>query len=166
MLASMHRLLTLLIALSAAGSGGWVPAPSAPYDQPAGARCDFPIHSEPIVDHVRTKVLATYPDGTTKREAYVGPLEVRITNTASGASVEVDLSGSSVIEYQPGGTLTTNSTWYDAGPALFGFKEGGGDHPRGLWVFDGLYKVEFGPTAYKTVTIYHGTEHNICTDLD
>jgi hypothetical protein len=133
---------------------------------PAGARCDFPVHSEPVVDEVRTRVLATYPDGSTKREAYVGDLVVRITNTATGGSVDVDLSGSAIVEYQPGGTLITNSTWYLVGPAMFGFREGGGDHPRGLWVFDGLYKIEFGPTAYKTVTIYHGTEHDVCTDLD
>lgn len=143
-----------------------MPAPSAPYDMPAGARCDFAVHVEPIVDEVRTRVLATFPDGTTKREAYVGDLVMRVTNTATSNSVDVDLSGSAVVEYQPGGTLITNSTWYLVGPAMFGFREAGGDHPRGLWVFDGLYKIEFGPTGYKTVTIYHGTEHNVCTDLD
>lgn len=179
MLDSMRRLITLLVATSAllltvavkpasagAGNGGWVPAPSAPFDLPAGARCDFPVHAEPLVDQVRTRVLATYPDGSTKREAYTGALIERVTNTATGRSVDVDLSGSSVVAYRPGGTLTTDSTWYAVGPAMFGFKEGGGDHPRGLWVFDGLYTVGFGPTGYKTVTIYHGTEHNTCTDLD
>ena len=143
-----------------------MPAPSAPYDLAAGERCVFPVHSEPVVDEVRTRVLDTYPDGSTKHETYVGDLVSRITNTATGDSVEVDLSGSSVVEYEPGGTLTTNSAWYALGPAMFGFKEGGGDHPRGLWVFDGLYKIDFGPTGYKTVTIYHGTEHDVCTDLD
>jgi len=118
------------------------------------------------VDEVRTRVLATYPDGATKREAYVGDLVSRITNTATGDFVDVDLSGSAVVEYQPGGTLITNSTWYLVGPALFGFQEGGGNYPRGLWVFDGIYKIEFGPTAYKTVTIYHGTAHDVCIDLD
>jgi len=124
MLGAMRRLSTLLVALSAlllaaapapasagTGGGGWVPAPSAPFDMPAGAR-------------------------------------------------------SAVVDYRPGGTLITNSTWYLAGPAMFGFREGGGDHPRGLWVFDGLYKIDFGPTSYKTVTIYHGTGHDVCTDLD
>jgi hypothetical protein len=153
-------------ASAAPRSGGWVPAPSAPFDLPAGTRCDFPVHSEPIVDEVRTRVLATFPDGSTKREAYIGDLVVRITNTATGASVDVDLSGSALVEYQPGGTLTRNSTWYLVGPAMFGFGEGGGDHPRGLWVFDGRYKIEFGPTSYKTVTTYHGTGHDVCTDLN
>ncbi|GAA4717323.1 hypothetical protein Prum_019990 [Phytohabitans rumicis] len=142
-----------------------MPAPSAPYDQPAGARCDFAVHLEPVVDEVMTKVLATYPDGSTKREAYVGDLVFRVTNTATGASVDVDLSGNAIVAYQPGGTLITNSTWYLVGPAMFGFKEGGGDHPRGLWVFDGVYTVAFDAVAYKTVTIYHGTERNVCDDL-
>jgi hypothetical protein len=149
----------------AAADGGWVPAPSAPFDLPAGARCDFAVHSEPIVDEVRTRVLATYPDGSIKREAYVGDLVVRITNTETGASVDVDLSGSAMVERRPGGTLTTNSTWYVVGPAMFGFREGGGDHPRGLWVFDGLYTVAFDANAVKTVTVYHGTERNVCDDL-
>ncbi len=52
------------------------------------------------------------------------------------------------------------------GPVLLGFREGGGNLPRGLWVVDGVFTVEFGPTFVKTVTMIHGTEHNVCTDLD
>jgi hypothetical protein len=171
----MRRFLVLVLVLvgaavllaptPASADGGWVPAPSAPFDLPAGARCDFAVHSEPIVDEVRTRVLATYPDGSVKREAYVGDLVVRITNTGTGASVDVDLSGSALVERQPGGTLTTNSVWYVVGPAMFGFREGGGDHPRGLWVFDGLYTVAFDANAFKTVTSYHGAERDVCDDL-
>jgi hypothetical protein len=172
----MRRFLVLLFAAlvvvlaapapARATAGGWVPAPTGPFDLPAGARCDFQVHSEPIVDEVRTRVLATYPDGSTKREAYVGDLVVRLTNTATGASVDVDLSGSALVEYQPGATLTTNSTWYAVGPAMFGFREGGGDHPRGLWVFDGVYSVAFDANSFKTVTVYHGTEREMCAELD
>ena len=149
----------------AAAGGGWVPAPSGPVDVPAGVVCDFPMHSEPIVDEVRTRVLATYPDGSPKRQAFVGDLVVRVTNTATGAFVDVDASGSGLVVYQPGGTLTTNSTWYAVGPAGFGFREGGGDHPRGLWVFDGVYTVAFDANSFKTVTIYHGSERNVCAEL-
>ena len=52
------------------------------------------------------------------------------------------------------------------GPVLLGFREGGGNLPRGLWVVDGVFTVEFSPTFVKTVTMIHGTEHNVCTDLD
>ncbi|MDQ7904358.1 hypothetical protein RB614_07460 [Phytohabitans sp. ZYX-F-186] len=157
----MHTLLTAIVL----AAGAWVPAPSAPWDVPAGARCDFPVHAEPVVDEVKTRVLARYPDGSTKREAYVGDLVLAVTNTDSGETVEVDLSGSALVEYQPGGTLTTNSTWYVVGPALFGFREGGGNRPRGIWVFDGVYTVAFDANGVKTVTVYHGSERELCTEL-
>lgn len=150
---------------AAAASGGWTPAPSAPWEVPAGARCDFPVRAEPLVDEVRTRVFARYPDGSTKREAYVGDLVLKVTNLATGASVEVDLSGSAMVEYAPGGTLVTNSVWYVVGPALFGFREGGGDRPRGIYVFDGLYTVAFDANSYKTVTIYNGSERELCAEL-
>jgi hypothetical protein len=172
----MRRLMVLLVAAlvavvvapaptRASTGGGWVPVPSAPFDFAAGVRCDFPVHGEPIVDEVRTRVLATYPDGSTKRQAFVGDLIGRFTNTDTGAFVDVDLGGSAVVAIQPGGTLTTNSTWHAVGPALYGFREGGGNRPRGLWVFDGVYTVAFDANSFRTVTIYHGSERNICAEL-
>ena len=155
---------TLLIAMMVA-TGAWVPAPSASWDVAAGARCDFPVHAEPVVDEVKTKVLDRYPDGSTKREAYVGDLVLAVTNTDSGESLDADLSGSALVEYTPGGTLTSNSTWYVVGPALFGFREDGGNRPRGIWVFDGFYKVAFDAAGFKTVTLFHGTERDLCTEL-
>jgi hypothetical protein len=172
----MRRLLVLLVAAlvvlvaapapARATGGRWVPAPSVPVDIPAGVRCDFPLHGEPVVDEVRTRVLATYPDGSTKRQAFVGDLVIRLTNTDTGASLDVDVSGSGLVEYRPGGTLSTNSTWYAVGPAMFGFAEGGGDHPRGLWLFDGVYSVAIDANSFKRVTIYHGTEREMCAELD
>jgi hypothetical protein len=155
---------TLLAAIMAA-VGGWVPAPSAPWDAPAGTLCDFSVHGEPVVDEVRKRVLDRYPDGSTKLEAYTGDLVVAVTNTETGKSVDADASGSGLVEYTLGGALTTNSTWYVVGPAGFGFTEGGGNRPRGIYVFDGVYTVKFGPTGYKTVTMHHGTERELCTEL-
>ncbi|MEV4417209.1 hypothetical protein [Catellatospora sp. NPDC049609] len=145
-----------------AAHGGWVPAPQPGYEQPAGARCDFAVRSEPILDEVRKLVLDTYPDGSPKRELYAGDLLVRYVNLATGASVEVDLSGTAMIDYGTDGSMT----WYAVGPASFGFRENGGNLPRGIWVIDGVYTIAFTPTFYKTVTMVHGTTHNICTDLD
>jgi hypothetical protein len=146
----------------AAAQGGWVPAPQGGYEQPAGARCDFAVRSESILDEVRKLVLDTYPDGSPKREMYAGDLVVRFTNLESGASVDVDLSGKAMIDYGTDGSMN----WFAVGPAAFGFREDGGNLPRGIWVIDGVYTIEFTPTFYKTVTMIHGTTHNICTDLD
>ncbi|MEV0807746.1 hypothetical protein [Micromonospora sp. NPDC050200] len=144
------------------GTRGWVPAPQGSFEQPAGARCDFAIRSEPVRDEVRKLVLDTNPDGSPRRELYAGDLIVKVTNTDSGASTQVDASGTAMIEYYPDGS----QTWYANGPALFGFRQDGGTLPRGYWLIDGQYMMEFSPTFYKTLTMVHGTTHNVCEDLD
>jgi len=148
--------------VDAAVPGGWVPAPQEPFDRAAGALCDFAIHGEPVVDEVRKLTLDTYPDGSPRRELYAGYLIVEVTNTETGATTQVDASGTAMIEYRTDGSMI----WRVVGPVLLGFREGGGNLPRGLWVVDGVFTVEFGPTFVKTVTMIHGTEHNVCTDLD
>jgi hypothetical protein len=141
---------------------GWIPAPQAPFDQPAGARCDFPVHVEAVVDEVRKLVLDDFPDGSPRREIYQGDLLTRVTNTATGASTVVDAGGSAMVVYATDGSMT----WYVTGPVLFGFGVDRGNLPRGLWRIDGQFVVEFSPTYYKTVTLIHATTHDVCTDLD
>jgi hypothetical protein len=148
-----------------AHDGGWLPAPSAPFDRPAGVLCDSPIHSEPIVDEVVMKVLDTYPDGTSKVEIYTGALVVRVTNTDTGATTDVDASGTALISYRPGGSFDRDSTWYVVGPVLVGFREGRGDHPRGYYQFDGIYSINFAEDGFKTVRMLAGTEHDVCLDI-
>ncbi|HEX5996243.1 MAG TPA: hypothetical protein VFY84_13965 [Jiangellales bacterium] len=148
-----------------ARDGVWVPAPSATFDRPAGVLCDFPIHSEPIVDEVVMKVLDTYPDGTSKLEVYTGALIIRVTNTDTGAATDVDASGTALIEYRPCGSFDLNSTWYAIGPVLVGFREGRGDHPRGYYQFDGIYTINFAEDGFKTVHMLVGTEHDVCLDI-
>jgi hypothetical protein len=172
----MRRVLTVVLLVAALAAmatppaaaatvPGWEPAPSAPYDRAAGVLCDVAIHAEPIVDEVRKRVLATYPDGTPRREVYTGSLVIRVTNTATGASTDVDASGTSFIEYRPGGAFDRDSMWYSIGPALFGFREGRGNRPRGLYRIDGVYTIDFDATGFKTVTLYAGKEHDVCTDI-
>lgn len=149
------------------GVHGWVPAPQTPYEMPAGVRCDFPIRVEAVVDDVRMLVLEEYPDGSPRREMYEGDLMTKVTNTATGVSTLVDAGGSAMVEHGTDGSMT----WYVTGPVLFGFGENAGTLPRGVWQIDGQFKVEFtpvpgSPTYYKTLTMVHGTTHNVCTDLD
>jgi hypothetical protein len=147
------------------GDGEWIPAPSAPFDQAAGVTCDFPIHAEPIVDEVKMQVLATYPDGSSKREIYDGALIIRVTNTSTGASVDADASGTAVIDYKPGGSFAQSSTWHVAGPVLVGFRAGGGNLPRGMYILDGIFTLTFSDTGFKTVKFRVGGADNICDDL-
>ncbi|MFE1784726.1 hypothetical protein ACFW9F_19610 [Streptomyces sp. NPDC059506] len=143
------------------GEGGWEPAPSVPWDTAAGARCDFPVHGEPVVDEVVRRVLETRPDGSVKRVAYTGDLVVRVTNTVTGASHDADVSGSAVVEYGTDGS----QHWSVLGPVLVGVGENGGNLPRGLHVVDGAYTLDIDPTGHKTVTMVRGTVDDLCARI-
>jgi hypothetical protein len=143
----------------------WERVPSAPFDQVAGATCDFPIHGEPIVDRVVKMVLQRYPDGSVKREMFTGALIARITNKTTGASVEVDVSGTGVVDYKPGGSFASNATMHVQGPILLGMHEGAGNLPRGMYVTNGIYTLKISKTGYRTVTFTVGGADNICDDL-
>jgi hypothetical protein len=140
----------------------WVPLPSAPFDLAAGDYCAFPVHGDPIVDQVGVKTIEDYPDGSPKRQLATGALKFRMTNTATGASTIADAGGSAVFDLFPDGS----QTWHVIGPVLARFKDGVSNIPRGVWTINGIYDVNFSTTNFKTVTIFVGGVHNICTDLD
>ena len=142
--------------------GGWVPAPSQPFDVAAGALCDAPIHGDILVDEVKKKTLSTYPDGSPHRELYVGKLIVRVTNVSTGAYYDADASGDAIFVYSPDGTVT----WDAVGPTLVGFREGQGNLPRGFYVLDGVYRLTFSPDGHRHLTTVHGTQTNICPFID
>jgi hypothetical protein len=136
--------------------------PSAPFDLAAGVYCDFPVHGDPIVDEVRVKTVAEYPDGSPRLQLATGALQFRMTNSATGASTVADAGGSAIFELFPDGS----QTWHVIGPVLARFKDGASNIPRGVWTIDGVYDVNFSTTGFKTVTIFHGGVHDVCADLD
>ena len=152
---------------AAPGGGEWIPVPSVPFDLAAGVRCDFPVHGEPIVDKVQKMVLQTYSDGSPKQEIYAGALIFRVTNTLTGASVDVDISGTGVARYKPGGSFGgPNSTADVYGPILLGMPEGLGNLPRGLYVPNGVYTLTISESGFRTVKWkIDGGADNICDDL-
>jgi hypothetical protein len=145
----------------AAAHHGWEPEPFPPFDGAAGLLCDFPVHWDVAQNEVRTKVLTTYPDGTTKREVAAGPLVLNVSNAATGASMPVDAGGSALIDHGTDGSMV----WHVVGPIIARFPEGSSNLPRGLYTIDGVYRIAFSPTGFKTVTLVHGTVHNLCDDL-
>ncbi len=173
----MRRIAAIALAVVAAVFGGavpanadagvvvhrpWVPWPSAPLDLPAGAYCDFAVHSDPVVDQVMTKNIEEYPDGSPKRQLAKGALFLRLTNTATGASTTANASGSAVLDFFPDGS----QKWHVIGPVLVGVREGASNIPRGLWTLNGVYEIDFSPTNFKTITIRVGGRHDVCADLD
>ncbi|MFD0276461.1 hypothetical protein ACFVHB_21505 [Kitasatospora sp. NPDC127111] len=145
-------------AASGEGGGGWERWPSASFDLPAGARCDFPVHLEPVVDQVLRRVLEADADGTVRRAAFKGALVMRLTNTVTGAWYDADAGGRSVVDYRPDGS----QTWRAHGPILLGFAEHRGNLPRDLYTVDGSYTVDIDATGYRTLTMRHGTAEPLC----
>jgi hypothetical protein len=149
-------------AATTARDDGWVPAPTPPFDFAAGVVCDFAVHGMALVDEVRTKVVATYPDGSKKRELATGALTIQLTNIGTGAATVVDAGGSAVFTYAPDGTRT----WHVVGPVLTFFRQDLGNFPRGFYAVDGVYRIVFRPDGFKELTMVHGTVRPVCGDLD
>ncbi|MFJ8884510.1 hypothetical protein ACIRJR_14045 [Streptomyces sp. NPDC102402] len=141
--------------------GGWEPAPTPPYDVPAGARCDVPVHTEPVVDEVVQRVLERRPDGSPSRVAYRGDLVVRVTNTDSGAFYDADVSGSAIVDHHADGS----QKWYVVGPVLAGVGENAGNLARGLYVLDGVYTMDISATGYKSVHLVRGSADDVCARI-
>ena len=144
------------------GSGsGWVPAPTAPIDLAAGVVCDFAVHIDATVDEVVTKVLQTYPDGSIRRDAFKGALILRVTNVSTGKYYDADASGSAVVDHHPDGAVT----WYVVGPVLVGSHVAGGNLSRGLYVIDGLYKLDVSSAHVVTLTMVRGRTDDVCARI-
>jgi len=170
----MRRMFTFALAVAAtliatAGpaaaapptNGGWVPAPTPPFDIAAGAVCDFAIHGEAVVDQVVTKVVATFPDGSKKVELAKGALILRITDVENGVARLEDGSGSGLFRFRPDGTFTVDVV----GPLLIGFRDGASNVPRGLYALNGVYRIVFRPNGFRQLIMVHGTARNVCGDF-
>jgi hypothetical protein len=149
-------------ASSTTSTGGWVPAPTPPFDIPAGDVCDFAIHGEPVVDQVKTKVVATYPDGSKRVELARGALILRITNVDNGVARLEDGSGSGLFRYAKDGSFTVDIV----GPLLISFRRDLSNISHGLYALDGVYRIAIQPvTGFKRLIMIHGTVRNVCGDF-
>jgi hypothetical protein len=110
---------------------------------------------------VRTKVVSTYPDGTPKRQLATGALLLNVGNPTTGATKVVDAGGSAVIDHGTDGSML----WHVVGPVIARLGAGTSNLPRGLYTIDGVYRVAFSPTGFKTITLTHGRIHDLCPDL-
>jgi hypothetical protein len=145
---------------NAYGNSGWEPTPSAPLDVPA-VFCTFPVHVGIAKDAVKGRVLANYPDGSVKQEEFNGPLILPLTNMDTGKSIDVNASGSAVVDFGQDGS----QVWHIAGPVLFGFRMGSNtNHQAGLFLLAGKFTVEITATG-RTVTEAQGDDRDLCGAL-
>lgn len=157
----MHSLvLAAVLAAATTGAPSWHPAPTAPFDIPAGVDCAFATHGDPIVDEVRELDLTTYPDGSPKEAIFAGPLILRMTNADTGKTYDADASGSAVVGF---GT-DSSQHWKWTGPVLVGFRAGKANHAQGLYLLDGQYELQI--TADHQLTLRGvGRETDVCAQL-
>jgi hypothetical protein len=133
--------------------------PEQGFSYPPGEVCPFPVR----VDIVRNDQYVTHhydQQGNLVSDSITGALVVRVTNTATGTSVERNLAGKGIIEYNPDGSLTFDGT----GHFLAGFH--GADSPRNqLLVFSGHTIVDISATGRKTLVSNDGAAEDLCVTL-
>jgi hypothetical protein len=141
---------------------GWDPAPFPPtFDRAAGVVCDFAVHGENLVDQVERHVILAFPDGTVQREALMGDLVIRVTNTSNGKAIDVDAGGSAIIDHHEDGTFVE----YIVGPALGRIAAGRSNLPRGLYLLDGVYSVDVNSAGFLAFTFVVGGATDLCPQL-
>lgn len=139
----------------------WQPVTQPAFTVPAGKYCSFAFHYEPDEQHLETRVLSRYPDGSVRSEEFRGLLIGTTTNLDTGASIQRNASGRLLEEFNPDGSLATYTTH---GPVGFGFRAE--DHyPQGYYLLKGWHQVTFDSAGIRTMTVDQGPEENICQTL-
>ena len=154
----------------AAASEDWHPVQESwqeyPEDElflPADRYCgDFDVTSEPVFQDVQSRVTSRWDSGGARETEYTGPLLVDATNTTTGATVRLDLSGRAETLQRPDGSLAVYET---KGPVGFGWPTGSVGLPQGYYVFHGRHVVEFPVGEPRRLVLDQGTETDVCAML-
>ena len=142
----------------------WQPYPEGELFLPAARYCgDFDVRSTPVFQDVQYRVTSRWESGGARDTEYTGPLLVDATNTTSGESVRLDLSGRAQTLQRPDGSLATYETH---GPVGMGWPTGSVGLPQGYYVLRGRHMVEFPEAAPRRMLVDQGTETDVCALLD
>jgi hypothetical protein len=142
----------------------WHPYPEGELLLPAGRYCDgFDVRSTPVRQDVRSRVVTRWDSGGARDTEYTGPLLVDATNTTTGKTVRLDLSGRAETLQRPDGSLAVYET---DGPVGFGWPTGSVGLPQGYYVFRGRHVVRFPVDAPRELVVDQGTESDVCAMLD
>ncbi|WP_327290095.1 hypothetical protein [Streptomyces sp. NBC_01198] len=132
-----------------------------PVDYPAGEVCAFAAHADFPVSDLTTR---TWTDaaGTPVFAIESGPLVMKVTNLATGKSVERDISGSGVVTYpDPDSFVLSGNDW------SAGFHTG--DHPHNRWIVASTYmSVKISTVAGTTsrrLLVLAGPYEDLCATL-
>jgi hypothetical protein len=147
-------------ATGASGSWGpWQPTYQGPITAPAGVVCPFEVSAEPVR---QSEQFRYHYDDTGSVDGYQlkGPLVARITNTATGASLQRNLASFGTVTFNGDGS-------YDAvvdGNFLVFFLSG--ESPSNeLLLLTGRTVLHGASTGEKTLVSTTGRSKDLCTTL-
>jgi hypothetical protein len=91
------------------------PLPAGPFEAPAGLFCSFGVLSEPVVNNQVLKTFPPEPNGDIVQIA-TGAFVARLTNTSTGKSITVNISGPGRFTIHPDGSVTLEASgrWFFA----------------------------------------------------
>jgi hypothetical protein len=122
--------------------------------------CGFPIYSEPVRSKNFVLDRTTNPDGTVIEETR-GQLIRRMTNTLTGKSIQVNISGPGSVTYFPDRSYVVEGSggWLVLIPRRFGY-----DVPV-VAVTSGEFTYAYAPNTDTLTWSGHGALRDICAEL-
>ena len=152
----------LAITSVASGSGKPLRAPlnNAPFDLPAGFGCTFPTRYQPLIDR---EIVTTFPADANGdvRQLITGTLVSSLTNSDTGKSIVVNISGPAVITLHPDGSVDS------LGGGILAFPFFPTDTPPGphWWLFRGRLNLTFTSSGNLVLNSLSGTKEDLCLQL-
>jgi hypothetical protein len=135
------------------------PLLAGPFEVPAGLVCSFGVFGEVIVNNQVVKTFPPEPNGDIVQLA-TGAFVTRLTNTSTGKSVTVNISGPGRFTIHPDGSATVveSGRWSN----FFFDVENAGTK---AFISTGRLVLSFAPDGSVTLVSQSGHEEDICALL-
>jgi hypothetical protein len=149
--------LAPMVIAQARGKPTRSPLPAEPFEAPPGLFCTFGVFSEPIVNNQVVKTFPPEPNGDIVQLA-TGAFVTRLTNTSTGKSITVNISGPGRFTIHPDGSATLEA-W---GRWFFALIE---NARLNAFISSGRVVVSIAPDGTATLVSQSGHEEDVCVLL-
>jgi len=133
------------------------PLPAEPFEAPAGLFCSFGVLSEPVVNNQVVKTFPPEPNGDVVQLA-TGAFVQRLTNTSTGKSITVNISGPGRFTIHPDGSVTLEAS----GRWFFAVVE---NAPFSAFINSGHAVLSIGTDGTVTLVSHRGHVEDVCALL-
>ena len=149
-----------VLALKVSQAGGKPtrsPLPAGPFEAPPGLFCSFGVLSEPVVNKQVVKTFPPEPNGDIVQIA-TGAFVQRLTNTSTGESITVNISGPGRFTIHPDGSVTLEAS----GRWFFAVIE---NAPLNAFINSGRAVLNIGTDGTVTLVSRSGHVEDVCALL-